>query len=112
MSEFPRVDTSAFTNYPQRFSREQVEQAFDFPALLNEHIKALVQKESEVLRTMLDIAEADETKPGLTIRSEYKMSTEDDTYIAKSTVEFDDDVPRGTIHYAPATGFSIGPFKA
>lgn len=93
------------------FDPEKFDPPFPVPSIVAEHMAKIAKAERDAIIALLDIAEADETKPGIKISGEYHFEDERNTYVYEQTVEFSDDVPRGEVHIAPATGFGCGPFK-
>lgn len=73
---------------------------FDFPSLISEAVNKAVREENEALRKLIEIAAADETKPGILISADV-VSGVADTIVMERTIAFSDDVPRGEVLYAP-----------
>lgn len=83
------------------FSPEQVEQTFDFNDIMQETISKIVRQENQAIAVLAEVAVNDETKPGIIVRVKFAGLFQD-TYQFETEVAFDESVPRGEVHYAPA----------
>lgn len=83
----------------------------EFTALVSEFVREAVKQETDALEAKAREMLADPSLPGISVRSEYKMSGASDTYIIETTVAFDPEVPHMEVRYHPTTGFGIGPYQ-
>lgn len=84
----------------------------EFADLIHEYVNKIVKAEWTALSSMVALAMADETKPGIKVTTRYLMDDKSDTYRCEQTMEFDEDVPRGEVRYTTDTsGFGIGPYQ-
>lgn len=80
--------------------KEQLEMAHQFTDLIRSRVTEMTRKETEAVRTLLVIADADETKPGISVSVIFTGQTQD-CYTFEQTVAFDESVPRGVVRYEP-----------
>lgn len=93
------------------FDPERVETP-EFPDLISKYVAKVVKAELDAVSALVGIADEDETKPGIKITTRYLIDDATNSYRAEQTLEFDEDVPRGEVHYTTDTsGFGVGPYQ-